>query len=248
MISLKDKCIFITGASRGIGRQTAITLAASGANLILNARSNDALDELKKSLYHQYGTNVMTVAYDVQDSEQTKKAFLQIKKEYGQLDALVNNAAILESRLIGMIDEQSIQNTFQINLISAIAHLQYAARLMKPKGSGTIINLSSIMGTYGSEGQVLYSASKAGIEGVTRSASKELAPYQIRVNAVAPGFIDTDLTKDLSEQKYNERIKSIKMGRIGKAEDVANMIMFLCSDLANYITGQVIGVDGGMVI
>ncbi|WP_322923977.1 SDR family NAD(P)-dependent oxidoreductase [Paenibacillus campi] len=248
MMSLQGKCMFITGASRGIGRQTAITLAASGADLVLTASHSDSLQKLARELTDQYGIRVLHFAYDITDESKTKEAFIQVKQEFGRLDALINNAGILESRLLGMIDEQTMQRTLQVNLMSSIMHLQYAARLMKPKRSGSIINFSSIMGVNGSEGQVLYSASKAGIIGATRSAAKELAPYQIRVNAVAPGFINTDMVQELSDQKYKERIHSIQMGRIGEPIDVANLVWFLCSDLSTYITGQIIGVDGGMVI
>ncbi len=248
MMSLQGKCIFITGASRGIGRQTALTLAAAGADLVLTARHADSLQRLAQEIIDSYHTKVLTFAYDVADERETKKAFVQVKKEFGRLDALVNNAGILESRLLGMIDEQTMQTTFQVNLLASIMHMQYAARLMKPQQSGSIINFSSIMGVNGSDGQVLYSASKAGVIGATHSAAKELARHQIRVNAIAPGFIDTEMTQVLSEEKYHERIQSIKMGRVGEPTDVANLVWFLCSDLSAYITGQIIGVDGGMVI
>ncbi|WP_322906526.1 SDR family NAD(P)-dependent oxidoreductase [Paenibacillus campi] len=248
MMPLQGKCIFITGASRGIGRQTAVTLAEHGARLVLAARSDDALHTLRQELEHRYDAEVLTIAYDVTDEDQTKAAFRQTKQTFGSLDGLVNNAGILESRLLGMMDDTTIQRTLQTNLVAALTHLQYAARLMKPKRSGSIVNLSSIMGRYGSEGHVLYAASKAGLIGATVSAAKELAPYQIRVNAVAPGFIDTDMTTGLTVEKYQERLQSIRMGRVGTAIDVANLIWFLCSDLSAYVTGQTIGVDGGMII
>ncbi len=248
MISLKGKCIFVTGASRGIGRQAAMMLAAAGADLALAARDQEALISLKEHIEATYGSQILTLVYDIQDEQATKEAFRQIKKQFGHLDGLINNAGILESRLLGMIDQASMQHTLSINLAASIIHLQYAARLMKSQRSGSIVNLSSIMGTQGSEGQVLYSASKAGIIGATRSAAKELAPYGIRVNAIAPGFIRTDLATVLPEEKYNERLDSIKMGRIGEPEEVAGTVLFLCSELSTYVTGQIIGVDGGMVI
>lgn len=248
MMPLQGKCILITGASRGIGRQTAITLASAGADLVLTARQTDSLQQVVHEISNSYGTRVLHFAYDITDESKTKETFRQIKKEFGRLDGLVNNAGILESRLLGMIDEHTMQTTMQVNLVASIRHIQYAARLMKPQRSGSIVNFSSIMGVHGNEGQVLYGASKAGIIGATRSAAKELAPYQIRVNAIAPGFINTDMTQSLSDEKYKERLNSIQMGRIGEPVDIANLVWFLCSDLSNYITGQIIGVDGGMII
>ena len=198
-------------------------------------------------LLAKYDCEVYTACYDVRDIEAIKKTFSWIKKEFGQLNVLVNNAGVLDDALLGMIDQKQIQTTFATNIEGVIHHMQYAARLMKKNG-GSIVNLSSIIGRTGNTGQTVYSASKAAVIGATYSAAKELAPHSIRVNAVAPGFIDTDMTKQLSEEKYAERLKEIKMGRIGKAEEVANTIWFLGSDLSTYVTGQVIGVDGGMVI
>jgi len=198
-------------------------------------------------LLAKHNCEVHTACYDVRDIEAIKKAFSWIKKEFGQLNVLVNNAGVLDDALLGMIDQKQIQTTFATNIEGVIHHMQYAARLMKKNG-GSIVNVSSIIGRTGNTGQTVYSASKAAVIGASYSAAKELAPHGIRVNAVAPGFIDTDMTKQLSEEKYAERLKEIKMGRIGKAEEVANTIWFLGSDLSTYVTGQVIGVDGGMVI
>ncbi|TDF93501.1 SDR family NAD(P)-dependent oxidoreductase [Paenibacillus piri] len=248
MIALEDKVILITGSSRGIGRQAALMFAASGAKLALNARDESVLRGLQQEIEKTFGTEVLPLPYDVRDLAKVKEAFLLIKKKFGHLDALVNNAGILQDRLLGMIDEQLMQQTLETNLSAAIYHMQYAARLMSPRKKGSIVNISSIIGTNGNMGQVLYSASKAGLIGATMSAAKELAPNNIRVNAVAPGFINTDMAKNLPEQKFKERLESIKMGRIGTPEDVANVIWFLCSDLSSYLTGQVIGVDGGMLI
>lgn len=248
MMQLKDRRIMITGASRGIGRQTAFTLAAAGAKLALNARNEAAIQQLRQELERAYDTEVLTLPYDVRDIGKVKEAFQHIKKQFGALDALVNNAGILQDRLLGMFDEQTVHETLHTNLAAMIYHMQYAARLMTSQMSGSIINISSIIGTNGNEGQVLYSASKAGVIGATKSAAKELAPKFIRVNAVAPGFIDTDMVKSIPDHKFQERLESVKMGKIGTPEDVANVIWFLCSDLSAYVTGQVIGVDGGMLV
>jgi 3-oxoacyl-[acyl-carrier protein] reductase len=147
-----------------------------------------------------------------------------------------------------MVTHEQIEKTFSINTFGVLYVAQYAARLMSRNKSGSIINISSIIGTNGNEGQTVYGGSKAAVIGITQSLAKELAPNNIRVNAIAPGFIDTDMTRQLPKDKYQERMESIKMGRIGKPEDIANTALFLASDLSAYVTGQVIGVDGGMLI
>lgn len=147
-----------------------------------------------------------------------------------------------------MISSETIENVLGTNLAGAIYHLQEASRLMGRNKSGSIINIASIIGRVGNEGQAVYGASKAGVIGLTLSAAKELAPKNIRVNAIAPGFIETDMVKALPEQKYTERLRSVKMGRIGQPEDVANAVLFFASEVSAYVTGQVLGVDGGMLI
>jgi len=239
--------IFITGATRGIGYATAVQAAKQGWSLIINGRDEERLAAVKDELA-AYGAEIHTLSYDVSDADAIKNAFLWIKKNVGKLDVLVNNAGILDDALLGMINQQQISHTLAVNLEAVIYHMQYASRLMTKQKSGSIVNVSSIIGRTGNAGQVVYSASKAAVIGATYSAAKELGPHNIRVNAVAPGFIDTDMTKQLTEDKYAQRISEIKMGRIGQSEEVANTILFLASDLSSYVTGQVIGVDGGMVI
>jgi len=241
------RSIFITGATRGIGYATAVQAAKQGWVLILNGREQERLAEVKDELA-AYGAEVYTLCYDVTDVNEIKKAFMWTKKEIGKLDALVNNAGVLDDALLGMVNERQIQSTFSVNIEAVLYHMQYASRLMMPQKLGSIVNVSSIIGRVGNAGQTVYGASKSAVIGATYSASKELGPYNIRVNAVAPGFIDTDMTKQLSEEKYAQRLTEIKMNRIGKPEEVANVILFLASDLSSYVTGQVIGVDGGMVI
>lgn len=245
---MNGKSILITGATRGIGYSTAVQAAKQGWVLILNGRDEQRLLESKDKLEMLYGVTVHTLNYDVTDATEIKKAFMWIKKNVGQLDAVVNNAGILDDALLGMVNEKQVSQTLSVNTEAVIYHMQYASRLMMKQKSGSIVNVSSIIGRVGNAGQTVYGASKAAVIGATYSASKELAPYNIRVNAVAPGFIETDMTKQLSEEKYKERLTEIKMGRIGKPEEVANIILFLASDLSSYVTGQVIGVDGGMVI
>lgn len=242
------KTIFITGATRGIGYATAIQAAKQRWTLILNGRDKARLQEIKEELESTYSITVRTLAYDVRDTDAIKKAFMWMKKNVDHLDAVVNNAGILDDALLGMINQQQVSTTLGINTEAVIYHMQYASRLMMKQRHGAIVNVSSIIGRVGNEGQTVYGASKAAVIGATYSAAKELAHYNIRVNAVAPGFIETDMTKQLPDDKFQERLTEIKMGRIGKAEEVANVILFLASDLASYVTGQVIGVDGGMVI
>lgn len=245
---LTNKIALVTGASRGIGRATATQFAKHGAILVLTGQDEQALEQLQTELTAKYDTDVHLLPYDIRDSEAAKQAFQWIRKNCGRLDVLVNNAGILDDALLGMINVKRMSNTFAVNTEAVINHMQYAARLMMRQKSGSIINVSSIMGRYGDAGQVVYSSSKAAIIGATYSAAKELAPYNIRVNAVAPGFIETDMVKDLSGDAYNKRIEQIKMKRAGTPEEVANTILFLASDLSSYVTGQVIGVDGGMVV
>lgn len=242
------KSIYITGATRGIGYVTAVQAAKQHWTLILNGRDGVRLQEIKEELESLYGITVHVLNYDVRDTDEIKKAFMWIKKNVGNLDAVVNNAGILDDALLGMINEKQVSDTLGVNVEAVIYHMQYASRLMKKQQQGSIVNVSSIIGRFGNEGQTVYGASKAAVIGATYSAAKELAHYNIRVNAVAPGFIETDMTKQLPDDKFQERLTEIKMGRIGKAEEVANVILFLASDLASYVTGQVIGVDGGMVI
>lgn len=244
---MERKTILITGATRGIGYATTKLAAMQRWTVILQGRDEERLLEIEEEL-SAYGATVYHLTYDVTDLNAIKKAFIWIKKEIGRLDALVNNAGILDDALLGMISEKQVSQTFGVNIEAVIYHMQYASRLMMKQKHGSIINVSSIIGRVGNAGQTVYSASKAAVIGATYSAAKELAPYNIRVNAVAPGFIETDMTKQLPKEKFEQRLSEIKMGRIGKPEEVANVILFLASDLSSYVTGQVIGVDGGMVI
>jgi 3-oxoacyl-[acyl-carrier protein] reductase len=185
---------------------------------------------------------------DVRDAVAVRNCYVEIFRRFKRLDVLVNNAGILQDALLGMITNEMIRGVIETNLVGNLLHLQEASRLMSRNRRGSIINLSSIIGRYGNEGQTVYAASKAGIIGMTMAAAKELAPKNIRVNAVAPGFIDTAMTRQLLPDKFEQRVAAIRMGRIGTAEEVAQPILFLASDMSSYVTGQVLGVDGGMVI
>lgn len=199
-------------------------------------------------LAEAYGVRGLGVACDVREPNAVRSLYREVFSAFGRLDVLVNNAGVLKDALIGMVSDDVLEDTFRINTFGAIHHLQAASRLMQRSGGGSIINMTSIIGVVGNEGQIAYGSSKAALIGLTKSAAKELAPRGVRVNAVAPGFIDTDMSRSLPADKYADRVASIKMGRVGTPEDVADVVLFLASDLSRYVTGQVIGVDGGMVI
>ncbi|MDX9859023.1 MAG: SDR family NAD(P)-dependent oxidoreductase [candidate division Zixibacteria bacterium] len=245
---LTGKWALVTGSNRGIGRTIIETFAANGAHILANARTEGSLDSICRDLTGRHSVHAHPVYFDVSDPAQVKAGFQHIFKITKQLDITVNNAGVLDNSLLGMLSAQTAQQMFATNALGTIYVMQYAARMMMKQKQGSIINLSSIVGVNGNAGQVAYSGSKAAVVGITRSAAKELAPSNIRVNAIAPGFIDTDMVRSLSQEKFQERMDSIKMNRIGTPQDIADCALFLASDLSRYITGQIIGVDGGMLI
>tara|TARA_Y100001968_G_scaffold317880_1_gene347421 strand:+ start:4628 stop:5422 length:795 start_codon:yes stop_codon:yes gene_type:complete len=249
--SFKGKVCLITGGSRGIGFETAKTLAQCGADVIICGREKQKLELACKKIKNKCSEYLVEYYLcDISNESEVKELFIRIfRRSSKRLDVLVCNAGILDDALIGMVNKEQIERVFSINTFGLIYCCQYGSRLIarSPEG-GSIINISSIIGTNGNEGQVVYGASKAAVIGVTKSLAKELASKKIRVNAIAPGFIDTDMTSELPLEKYKERMESIKMGRIGSPKDIANTVLFLASDLSTYVTGQVIGVDGGMLI
>lgn len=246
---LTGKVAIVTGSTRGIGWAVADSLAAHGASVVVNGvRDAESVSTRAAELEQRHGVPCLGLAADAADSKQVAGVYQAIFKRYKRLDVLVNCAGIMRGALIGMIADELLQQTLQINLAGTIHHLQAAAKLMARNKSGAIVNLTSILGVEGVEGQSVYAASKAGVVGLTLAAAKELAPQGIRVNAVAPGFIATDLTAALSEPKRAEFTARIRMGRVGQPEDVAQAVLFLASDLASYITGQVLGVDGSMQV
>lgn len=248
-MTFDGKVALITGSTRGIGWATAKIFAASGATVVLNGHSDAALvDARVAELKERFSVRAHGMAFDAADIAAIKNAYKTIFQRHKRLDILVNNAGLLRNGVIGMMTDDMIRDTFAVNTIAAIHHTQEASRLMARNKSGAIVNLASIAGQAGSEGQLAYSASKAALVGVTKSAAKELAAKGIRVNAVAPGMIRTDLLKEIPQSKIDERVSSIRLGRLGEPEEVGHVIAFLCSDLASYVTGQVIGVDGGMVL
>ena len=248
-LNLENRVAFITGSTRGIGLASARALARSGASVILNgAHDENALRARAAEIQAEFGVECIGLLADAADANSARSSYAGIFQRFGRLDILVNNAGILRDALLGMASQEMIAEVFGTNTLGSIYHLQEAARLMSRKRSGSIINISSIVGRVGNEGQAVYAASKAALLGLTSAAAKELAPLNIRVNAIAPGFIRTEMTGALSEKRYAERMASIKMGRIGETEDVANAVLFFASGLSTYVTGQVLGVDGAMLI
>lgn len=247
--SFREKVVFITGASRGIGLSCAYAFAAKGANIILtNSLDSSKLAKIAEDIRKQHNVCVSSLTYDVSDSKEVENAFKFVFKEYKQLDILVNNAGILNSQLIGMITDEAVDSQIDTNLKGPIFHIRSASRLMSRKKTGSIINITSIMGTNGAEGNAVYSASKAGLIGLTKSCAKELSPVGIRVNAVAPGFIDTDMTASLKTHQHKEKLSSIKMGRVGSPNEVADVCLFLAGGHSTYVTGEIVGVNGGMIV
>lgn len=244
---LTGKVVLVTGATKGIGLAAAESLARQGAKVYINGRNAEALDSALRGLQEQ-GLDVCGLCFDVAKEPEVKEAFRTLFTQEKRLDVLVNNAGVLDDALIGMVSKQQIETTFASNTFSTLYACQYASRLMSRAKSGSIINVASIIGTNGNRGQAVYGGSKAAVIGITKSLSKELASNNIRVNAIAPGFIETDMARSIPEDIFSERIRSIAMNRIGKPEDIANVVLFLASDLSSYVTGQVIGVDGGMLI
>lgn len=249
LLSLSGRVAVVTGASRGIGAAISDVLAAHGSNLILSGLSSQAnLQHMRDEIVARHGVTVDLIIGDIAEASTSAALAKLAFSKYRRLDIWVNNAGVLVDGLIGMISETDIQKTLNTNLAGVLHGTQAAARLMQRGKSGSIINIASIIGRVGNSGQLVYGASKAGVIGATMSAAKELAANSIRVNAIAPGFIDTDMVRQLPQSKYAERMQSISMNRIGTAHDIANAVLFLASDLSTYVTGQTLGVDGGMVI
>lgn len=245
---LKEKVMLITGAGRGIGRATALLAAENHAQVIVNYnKSEDAADELL-DLIEAKGSNAIKIKADVSREDEVKGMFKEIRSGFGRLDILVNNAGIMHNNLLMMTRADELNSMYDINCKGTFLCSQRAAKMMMRQDFGRIINISSIVGTHGNHGQTAYSASKSFILGFTTSAAKELGRYNITVNAIAPGLIATDLTKDLAEEVRTELINNVALGRIGTPEDVAKVILFLASPLGDYVSGQVIGVDGCQIM
>ena len=243
-----DKCALITGATRGIGKQIAITLAKQGYNIALNYRKeNEELENTKKEI-EEIGVQVLAVKGDVSNFEDCENFVKQVIERFGKIDVLVNNAGITKDMLLMRMKKEEFEQVIDTNLVGTFNVTKNVVPYMMKARSGRIINISSVVGISGNAGQTNYSASKAGIIGFTKSLAKEIASRNILVNAVAPGFIETNMTDILKDDVKQEIAKNIPLKRMGTAQDVANVVKFLASDDSSYITGQVINVDGGMLM
>ena len=243
-----EKSALITGATRGIGKQIAITLAKQGYNIALNYRKeNEELENTKKEI-EEIGVQVLAVKGDVANFEDCEKFVKQTIERFEQIDVLVNNAGITKDMLLMRMKKEDFEQVIDTNLVGTFNVTKNVVPYMMKARSGRIINISSVVGISGNAGQTNYSASKAGIIGFTKSLAKEIASRNILVNAVAPGFIETNMTDVLKDDVKQEIAKNIPLKRMGTAHDVANVVKFLASDDSSYITGQVINVDGGMLM
>ena len=246
MMENNRKIALVTGASRGIGRSIAIDLAKQGAFVIVNYSSSPEAAQETLNAIREVGGDGEILKFSVQDSQAVENAFDGIKSRHGKLDILVNNAGISRDGLVLRMKDEEWLQTLAVNLNGAFFCSRAAARLMLKAKWGRIVNISSVVGEMGNAGQVPYVSSKAGLIGMTKSLAKELASRNVTVNAITPGFIETDMTAALDEKLRDEHMKAIPLGRYGQAEEVAHLVTFLTSDASAYITGQVIGINGGM--
>ena len=243
---LENKVALVTGAGRGIGRAIAIALAKEGAEVVVNYNGSEERAKEVKQTIEENGGKASIYKCNVSDFEACEAMIKDIVKEHGRLDILVNNAGITKDGLIMKMKEEDFDSVLNVNLKGTFNTIRHSARQMLRQKSGKIINISSVSGILGNAGQANYAASKAGVIGLTKTMARELGSRGITVNAIAPGFVDTEMKGVLSEEIRENACRQIILGRFGKPEDIANVAVFLASDKADYITGQVISVDGGM--
>ena len=241
--------ILVTGGSRGIGKEVALKYAENGYNVVINYVSDKTdVEAIKNELLEKGAHDVLLAKADVTNTEQIEELVKQAIEKFGAIDVLVNNAGITKDNLLMRMSEEEFDKVIEVNLKGTYIVTKAVTKYMMKKRKGSIINLSSVVGVAGNAGQCNYSASKAGIIGFTKSVAKELASRNIRANAVAPGFIETDMTSVLSDSVKENIYLQIPLKRMGTAKEVANLVYFLGEDTSSYITGQVINVDGGMVM
>lgn len=239
---LDGKVAIVTGAARGIGRAISEKFAQQGAKVYANDLALDAIE---------FSAGIAKLPFDVTDSQVLKKALIAVFKQEGRIDCVVNNAALIANQKLGMVTKDLLQKMYAVNVFAVLDMIQIVSRLMARNGGGSIVNIASATAVHGSAGQVAYSPSKGAIISMTKSAAKELAPLGVRVNAVAPGIVQTERFSELYEvdgAKISDRISRIPIGRLATPDDVANACAFLATDAASYISGQVLGVDGACIM
>ncbi len=239
---LKNKVCLVTGASRGIGREIAELFAAEGAAVAINDVINGSADEWISNSVHK--ENLKAYYFDITDNRSIRENVLAIKNKFGRIDVLVNNAGVEYNELIGMISEEHMDKMFRVNVYGTINMIQAVSRIMSRGGGGSIINISSMVGLRGNKGQLVYSATKGAVIATTKSAAKELAMKNIRVNSIAPGLTQTKMMEGAEIKKLQTRIDNICMGRIAQPRDIAGACLMLAADFTSYISGQIIPVDG----
>jgi len=243
---LKGKTAVITGASRGIGREIALRFAEQGADIAaISSGSRDAAEELCGQI-REMGGRASSYRCDVSRADDVKETVKQIQSDFGRIDILVNNAGITADRLVPQMRDEDFERVLNVNLTGAFHMIRQTYMLFARSRCGRIINISSVSGLTGSAGQANYSSAKAGLIGLTKSVARELAARNVTCNAIAPGLIDTAMTHDMNQEAKERILETIPLKRIGRAEDVANLALFLASDFSGYITGEVIRVDGGL--
>ncbi|WP_404452574.1 3-oxoacyl-[acyl-carrier-protein] reductase [Virgibacillus necropolis] len=245
---LKGKSALVTGASRGIGKAIALELARQGANVAINYAGSEAKAQAVVEEIEQMGVKAFKIQADVANESNVKDMIKEVISQFGSLDILVNNAGITRDNLLMRMKEEEFDQVINTNLKGVFTCTKAVTRQMMKQKSGKIVNVSSIVGVSGNPGQANYVAAKAGVIGLTKSTAKELASRNIFVNAVAPGFIATDMTDELTDEQREGMLTMIPLGKLGQAEDVAKVVRFLASDDSSYMTGQTLHIDGGMVM
>lgn len=242
---LADKVIIVTGAGRGIGQAMATVFAKNGAIVYANDVREGAVESWSEEIQCTMSGKIRPLYFDICSEAEVKTAVMQIKKECGHIDGLVNNAGIEFNELIGMISAENMEKMFRVNVFGTINMLQIVSRIMgRQENGGSIVNIASMTALRGNRGQLVYSATKGAVVSLTKSAAKELAEKKVRVNAIAPGLTNTEMMKQADPEKLQSRINNICMGRLAEPEDIAKACMFMLSDLAGYVSGQILAVDG----
>lgn len=241
---LENKVCLVTGTNKGIGHAIVEAFAKQGAIVYAHARTPGCIDEWAETLSTTYETKVVPVYFDLTDLAAARKSVMAIKTTDNRIDVLINNAGMVTYEMIPMVQMDTFRSMIEVNIVGTFNLLQIVSRIMTRQKSGSIINMASIVADKGAKGQVSYATTKGAVIAMTKAAAKELAPMQIRVNAVAPGMVGTTRFKAVFEKSFKERLNDIGMGRLAEPEEIADMCVFLSSDMSSYVTGQIIGVDG----